>query len=116
MKNGIAALLVVCLAVIACKKDPLDGTPSCIQTKIKDFKTTVQKSGCPQEGIVKAYLFQNDTVYTFDWAWSCIADQATPILNADCDTLGYLGGFAGNTSINGIPFSNAVFLKTIWER
>jgi len=52
-------------------------------------------------------------VYVFDFG-PCVADMALPVLSRDCDTLGFLGGFIGNTIINNQDFATAEFVKTIW--
>ena len=83
---------------------------ACINSKVTQFKS----QACPTGASVKEYLFQNQTVYSFD-PGICGGDLATYILSEDCDTLGFLGGITGNTTINGVPFSNAEFLGTVWS-
>jgi len=38
------------------------------------------------------------------------------VMSSDCVSLGFLGGFIGNTKINGEEFSSATFIKTIWQK
>lgn len=88
------------------------GTPKCIVKNIKSFE---KNSGCA--GIhVDAYWFQNKTVYVFETG-NCGADMDAPVLDSDCNRLGSLGGFAGNSYINGVDFfKNAVLVKTVWRK
>jgi hypothetical protein len=47
---------------------------------------------------------------------TCGADMAAEVIDSECNSLGNLGGIAGNTEINGANFSNAILESTIWER
>jgi len=42
--------------------------------------------------------------------------MTSEVADSDCNSLGLLGGIAGNTIINGEEFSNAKFIKTTWEK
>jgi hypothetical protein len=86
-----------------------DLVASCVQDKIGVFST----EACPSGATVKSYNFQSNTVYVFDFG-PCGADMALPVLNNYCDTLGFLGGFSGNTIINNQDFASAEFLHTVW--
>ena len=86
-----------------------DLVASCIQDKIGTFST----QACPTGATIKSYYFQSEFVYVFDYG-PCGADMALPVLNNNCDTLGFLGGFIGNTMINNQDFHSAEFVKTIW--
>jgi hypothetical protein len=46
----------------------------------------------------------------------CGGDLSAAVLDADCNSLGGLGGYLGNTRINGVEFSIAVYKRTVWER
>jgi hypothetical protein len=83
---------------------------TCINSKIDLFKNEACSSGAS----VKEYLFQNQSVFCFD-PGLCGGDLATYVLTANCDTLGFLGGIAGNTSINGESFANAEFRGIVWR-
>lgn len=101
---------------VSCTKDTSQGqgTPvqqTCLQTKINSFSSG--NYACPTGANVKEYLFQNSTVYVFD-PGNCGADMTSEVINSDCQTLGYLGGFAGNILINSEDFSNATFVRTVW--
>ena len=54
-------------------------------------------------------------VYVFDLG-TCGADMTSEVLDENCNTLGFLGGIAGNTKINGDDFGNAKYKSTIWSR
>ena len=82
-----------------------------LKTRFKDF----DKSSTCDNANVKEYSFQGSTVYAFD-PDTCGADMTTEVVNSDCNCLGYLGGIAGNTKINGEEFSNATFIKTTWKK
>ena len=43
-------------------------------------------------------------------------DMSTEVIDSDCKTIGFLGGFSGVTKINGAEFSNVKFVKTVWEK
>jgi hypothetical protein len=84
----------------------LKEAPPCLQQKIPGFQAWC----CIDE-----YQFQGKPVYTFD-PGNCGGDFPTYVLDAPCDTLGFLGGFAGFTDIQGIPFyGNASFQRTLWK-
>jgi hypothetical protein len=83
---------------------------ACLNSKILDFKMEACSSGAG----VKEYFFQNQSVFCFD-PGLCGGDLATYVLTANCDTLGFLGGIAGNTSINGESFANAEFRGIVWR-
>src|SRR5687767_11145398 len=89
----------------ACKKQEIRyGNSDCLTQQIQSFNQT---SYC-DDAHVDEYTFQGRTTYVFD-AGTCGADMASAVLTTDCKTLGHLGGFSGNTEINGEDFSNATF-------
>ena len=103
-------VLVSSLLLLAFQCDKGDDlVASCVQDKIGAFST----EACPTGATIKSYYFQSDFVYVFDYG-PCGADMALPVLNNNCDTLGFLGGFIGNTMINNQDFHSAEFVKTIW--
>ena len=103
-------VLVSSLLLLAFQCDKGDDlVASCVQDKIAAFST----EACPTGATIKSYYFQSDFVYVFDYG-PCGADMAMPVLNNSCDTLGFLGGFIGNTMINNQDFHSAEFVKTIW--
>lgn len=109
------SLIIVTLSLTVltgCKKYKIDkDTPKCVESNIKEF----DKNTACNKAKVKEYKFQGKTVYTFD-PGTCGADMTTEVIDKDCNTLGYLGGIAGNTQINGEEFANATYVKTIWKK
>lgn len=105
-------ILLLIFGLISCSKSHVaKNTPRCIGTKVQDFKTT-----CCEEGAnVKEYTFQGKPVYVFD-PGTCGADLSSTVTDEDCNTLGLLGGIAGNVKINGDDFSQADYQITIWEQ
>jgi hypothetical protein len=85
-------------------------TKTCLQAAI----TVFAKSNCKSGLSVKEYVFQSKTVYVFDQS-PCGADMTSEVLDAECKSLGYLGGLVGNTEIAGEDFSQAAYVKTVWE-
>ena len=83
----------------------------CLTEKIMEFDN---EAPCPDVS-VSQYIFQGKVVYTFD-PGTCGADMSSNVLNEDCVSIGYLGGFPGNTTVNGEDFSKAVFVKIIWKK
>jgi len=105
-------LLLLAIAIISCNKLDIEkDTPKCVKTKIKEFN----KSSTCDNAKVEEYTFQENTVFTFD-PGNCGADMATEVISSDCNSIGFLGGIAGNTKINDVEFSNAIFIKTIWTK
>jgi hypothetical protein len=105
---------VIILASLAtgCSKKKIEQDRSnCLATRIEGFKT---RSLC-NDASVKKYTFQKKTVYVFDNG-SCGNDMGAGVVGEDCNNLGSLGGFAGNTTINGENFSSAVFVETVWQK
>lgn len=112
MKN-IVLLLPLLVSCMCCSKHKIaKGTPECVEDKIEVFD---QQIDCDQNVNVKEYSFQGEMVYVFD-PGTCGADMTSEVIDSDCKTLGYLGGIAGNTEINGEDFSNANYKKTVWEK
>src|SRR5690606_34318158 len=97
MKTTIFVALIGILFFTSCsKKGIAKGTPKCIEKEIKTFENI---SDC-NDASVKQYEFQNKTVFVFE-PGTCGADMSSTVMSETCSALGYLGGFAGNTEING---------------
>ena len=109
-KIAVFIVLVSSLLLLAfqCDKEHNE-IPPCIDSKITVFST----EACPTGATIKLYYFQSDFVYVFDYG-PCGADMAMPVLNNNCDTLGFLGGISGNTMINNQDFASVEFVQTIW--
>ena len=88
------------------------GTPDCVKDKITAFDEEIT---CEDGVKVDKYIFQDEEVYVFD-PGNCGADMSSEVIDSDCNTLGYLGGITGNSTINGENFGNAQFQETIWEK
>ena len=86
--------------------------PGCIYTQIRN---SISNSPC-NDAKVDEYLFQNKPVFVFDMG-TCVVDGSADVYNDSCEIIGSLGGFTGNTKINGVDFSeNAVFQRTTWRK
>lgn len=110
-KNIIISLLSIVI-LTACKKpDIAEGTPECIQQKIKIFNKGL--TAC--EGAnAKQYQFQGKTVFVI-WDGDCVSDGGGNVYDSECNNLGFLGGIGGLSQINGVDFfKNATLEKTIW--
>ncbi|MES3017497.1 MAG: hypothetical protein V4721_06960 [Bacteroidota bacterium] len=109
MKILTLVLLSATLTIACTAQKP--AIPECVETKISEYNLS---SAC-SDAKVDQYTFQGKTVYAFV-PGTCGADMTTEVMNADCTTMGYLGGIAGNTKINGTEFSTAKFVKLIWKK
>lgn len=112
METARLLLLVSLLAFSSCEKIDKD-CPDCIRELTREF---AKRPICDSGAAVGQLLFQGEYVYVF-YQGSCGADMASSVINQNCESLGNLGGIAGNTKINGVEFSeNAVFQKFIWKQ
>jgi hypothetical protein len=111
IKILIPAMLIITFYTACSKYDIASGTPACIEKKIKDF----DKNSVCNDPNVKKYLFQSLNVYVFNQG-TCGADLTSEVIDEDCNSLGFLGGIAGNTVINGDDFSTALFLEDVWVK
>ncbi|RPD45313.1 hypothetical protein DNI29_18170 [Hymenobacter sediminis] len=114
MKKALYPMLAADLFLSACDEtDIAKGTPSCIRQSVINLE---RESVCDDGVSVNEYFFQGKTVYVFN-PGNCIADGSSEVLDADCNRLGFLGGFGGNTVNDGqVFFSTAEFRRTIWEK
>lgn len=97
----------IIIAIYGCEKtEKQDGIPECITDKIKNL----DESGNYRFTKVNEFVFQNKTVYVL------VAGNLDEVIDCDCNNIGLLGGFAGNMEVNGEDFSNAVFVRTVWEK
>lgn len=112
MKRYTRQILIVFFAGLAgCQIEIEPGTPGCIQTIIKDFS---KSEPCAIGKTVNKYSFQGEIVYVFE-PGLCGNDLATDVYDSDCNFLGFLGGIAGISEINGEEFSKAIFKGVIWN-
>ena len=113
MKTFLYSFLAATLLLTACDEaDIAKSTPSCIRQKAINLE---RETVCEEGAYVKEYSFQGKLVYVFN-PGNCIADASFEVADEQCNTLGYLGGFSGGYDINGEPFANAQFKRTIWEQ
>lgn len=114
MNRLIPALVLIISLTIACapkgKTVVQSKKTECIQSKIEKFS----KESCPSGANIKEYKFMKKQVFVLNHG-SCGADMTTEVIDSDCKNLGFLGGISGNIQINGTDFSEAEFIKTIWE-
>ncbi len=112
MNKIIFIAVLVLTFLFSCSKEKVaKGTPTCIKQKIDEFSKTECNDGVK----VDEYKFEGDVVYVFEPGY-CGADMTSEVIDEDCNTLGYLGGIAGNTKINGVEFSKANFVKNTWKK
>ena len=112
MKKIYIIIVIFLVALVACDKEK-SGLSDCLDNKIKEFKNS--EYACDNGANVKEYQFMGEKVYLFD-PGLCGADMFSEVIDGDCNFLGYLGGIAGITKINGTNFSEAVFIRVVWER
>ena len=105
-------LLLLFAVLTGCQLDIEPGTPGCIQEKIKEFSKN--QISCDRSKTVSNYSFQDEIVYVFDQR-SCGSDMTAEVFDSNCNYLGFLGGIAGISEINGEEFSNATFKGVIWK-
>lgn len=106
----LTLLLFSVTLMIACTTQR-PAIPNCIEARIREYRLSTTCG----DANVDEYTFQGNTVYAFG-PGTCGADMTTEVMNANCETLGYLGGIAGNTKIKGEEFSTAKFVKTVWNK
>ncbi|NVO83839.1 DUF6970 domain-containing protein [Hymenobacter terrestris] len=119
MKRTMLLLALSALGFGSCK-DTMEGVePSsgCITEKVQQFaKGSSCKTGPRTIGAsIKEFRFQDRLVIVFS-PGNCGADEASDVLDENCRSIGFLGGFSGNTTINGESFSKAEFKRTLWEQ
>lgn len=86
-------------------------TNPCLGSQIRAFK----KESLCDNASVQEFRFQQKLVYVFSNG-HCGADLTGKVIDDECNTLGMLGGIAGNLMINGESFANASYTRTIWKK
>ncbi|MFM9984297.1 MAG: DUF6970 domain-containing protein [Flavobacteriales bacterium] len=100
------------LLISSCLKNEIaNGTPRCIQKKIREFN----KDAMCDDARVDEYQFQGGVVYVFEDS-SCMMDGGSVVYSDNCDRIGFLGRISGNFEINGETFEHAVFSREIWHK
>ena len=86
-----------------------DEVPECLESTIEDFDDdwylTVTR--------VEEFRFQDELVYHFV-PQEIVVDAQSAVFNSDCELIGWLGGLAGNTEINGEDFNTAELIRVVW--
>ena len=104
--------LFAALFIVSCEDLNLpEGTPDCIEKRIKKFD---RKGGCSTGATVVKYNFQGGTIYVFN-PGNCGADFTAAVVDQDCNDLCTLGGFGGNVVCNGDTISEATNREVIWS-
>ncbi|MFD2787114.1 DUF6970 domain-containing protein [Hymenobacter rubripertinctus] len=123
MNRLLLMLALGTFGLAACQKGgtsaepgPSKQVPACIKDKTAAFaREALCKTAGPIAGAsVQEYTFQKRLVYVFS-PGTCRANM-TFVYDAACHDLGGLGGVVGNRNINGEPFANATFERTIWQQ
>jgi hypothetical protein len=81
-----------------------------VKNKIQSFGRKACRDASAEE-----YLFLKQTVYVLS-PGTCGADMQAEVVDVDANTLGFLGGIAGNMIIQNTSFDSAVFVKTVWKK
>ena len=92
-------------------KQETHALPNAIAEKITSFSS----SATCNDARVDEKKYQGNVVYVFEEG-TCVTDKETAVYASNGKLLGSLGGFAGNTQVNGADFSSAVLIKTVWSK
>ncbi|SMG09349.1 hypothetical protein SAMN05661096_00202 [Marivirga sericea] len=110
MRKTSIILLFIAVLIGSCKKEQLE--PSCLNEFISELKD----SPCEDGVQISLFKFQSTNVYLLEQG-NCIADGTTEVIDAACQSLGFLGGLAGSDEINGVNFSeNSTFIEVVWRK
>jgi len=85
--------------------------PPPIASKIIEF---AEQAKC-DDASIKEYSFQGKRAYVFEHG-TCMPDRETRVLDSRGQNMGELGGFTGNTLVNGEDFSSAIFVRELWHK
>ena len=113
MKNT-NLLIIACLSILwlGCNKENENATPICVHERLAAFDTNTACEGAT----VKRFDFQGNDVFLYD-PGSCPQIDSIEVTDAECNVLGYLGGYLSNSFINGVEFySNSEFEALIWAK
>lgn len=106
------SVIALMLFATSCQEEIAPGEPACIREKIIEFSDI---GICETGKSVAKYKFQGEFVYVFNHG-TCGADFQSPVYDANCTSLGYLGGITGNDEINSVSFClNAEFVSLVWK-
>lgn len=68
-----------------------------------------------RDASIQEMEFKGRPVYVFNYG-SCMNDRESPVRDEAGVLLGNLGGFVGNTTIEGEDFSKAGFKREVWRK
>ncbi len=104
--------VLILLLLYSCKSQKSsDSIPSAISKQISVFSN---ESTC-KDAKVNEFKFQDQLVYVFEEG-TCRYDKEINVYDRNGKLIGSLGGFAGNTIINGDDFNSAVLQRTVWQK
>lgn len=119
MKSLLLVPLFALITLTGCENlDIAPEIPDCVEKKINYFNkhTNCDDREPSVKASVQEYKFQNKIVYVFNQG-NCNPDSGAEVIDSDCNKLGYLGGIANIKEVDGVIFySNATFIRKIWEK
>ena len=107
----LLGITIIISSMYSCEKIESD-VSDCIKESIRDYaKSSII---CDSGASVAEFSFQDQLVYVFN-PGTCGADMGADVYNDACEKIGFLGGIAGITEINGVRFYEvAIFNRNIW--
>lgn len=110
-------LLILAIAVVACKKDKFNdmhGLSPNLAAKVDTYIKDAQLHPCDGYSVLE-YKLNNRSVFVFTSPY-CVADGAAQVVDSSNNNVCWLGGLAGDVICEGIKFdSAATFVRTIWQ-
>jgi hypothetical protein len=109
----IISLSVLVFCFVSCQQLEVEpDLPEIIKREITEFS----KEGMaqPTGASVCEYELNDNTIYVF-YPGMLMYDAPARVTDAQGELLGYLGGYDGDMLINDEDFSNAAFIRTVWE-
>lgn len=104
--------LLMLLAFTSCNKLKLDAS---LSAGVKKKITTFAKHNSCKDIQADEYRFNTELVYVLS-PGTCGADMLAEVIDDQGETLGNIGGIAGNMEIKGGSFTSAEFVRTVWKR
>jgi hypothetical protein len=114
MKNSFTIIAGLAFAILFTACPDAGDLPDCIVKRISAIEAETKH--CPGSASVKQYQFQDKTVYVFNTG-NCIPDAAAEVVDAQCATICYVGGFRpNNQECQGMDFrESAKEEKVLWQ-
>ena len=101
--------LLLIFTILSCDNE--DEYPSCLTPIISDLTA----HHCDSTAHISKYRLKGDILFVID-PGRCWDHQAYDVLNSDCEVIGFLQGFSGNSMINGVDFyEQAKLISVIWH-